>query len=87
MRAAVLGVLGGLVAGTLVGCMSAGMNLQRASARAIIPTPNPDSVVVSDIHHGLTSARWVATTRSGVYDCSIETSERVPICAKRDTPR
>ena len=80
-------VLGGLITTTLVGCLSAGMNLQRASARAIVPTPNPDSVTVSDLHRGVTSARWIATTRTGVYDCSLETSERVPICAKRDAPR
>ena len=80
-------VLGGLITTTLVGCLSAGMNLQRASARAIVPTPNPDSVTVSDLHRGVTSARWTATTRTGVYDCSLETSERVPICAKRDAPR
>jgi hypothetical protein len=67
--------------------MSAGMNLQRSSARAIIPTPSPDSVKVSDVHHGVTSARWIATTPGGVYDCSIEAREHVPICAKRDAPR
>ena len=82
------GVLGTIAAATTVGCMSAGMNLQRASARAIIPTPNPDSVMISDVHHGLTAARWIARTPGGgVYDCSIENSERVPICAKRDAPR
>lgn len=87
MRAAILGVLGGVGAVTSVGCMTVGMNLQRASARAITPTPNPDSVVISDVHHGVISSRWVATTREGVYDCSIESSERVPICAKREPPR
>ena len=83
MRAVVLGVL---ATGTLVGCMGTGMNLERASARAIIPTPNPDSVRISDVHRGATSARWIATTPGGVYDCSIETAERLPICAKRDAP-
>ena len=87
MRVAVLGVPGVLVAGAFAGCMSVGMNLQRASARAIVPTPNPDSVTIADVHHGVTAARWIATTPGGVYDCSIETGERVPICAKRDAPR
>ena len=84
MRATILGVLG---ATTLAGCMSAGMNLQRASARAITPTPHPDSVAISSVHRGVTAARWIATTPGGVYDCSIETNERVPICAKRDGTR
>jgi hypothetical protein len=34
----------------LAGCATASLNLQRASARAITPTPYPDSVTVSDIH-------------------------------------
>lgn len=84
MRTTALGLIGAL---TLSGCMAAGMNLQRASARAIIPTPNPDSVRIADVHQGVTIARWVATTSDGVYDCSIETNERVAICAKRQTPR
>jgi len=84
MRAVVVGVL---AAGTVVACTSAGVNLQRASARAIIPTPYPDSVAISEVHRGVTSARWIATTRDGVYDCSLESSERVPICAKRAAPR
>jgi hypothetical protein len=84
MRASLLGVLGAVA---LVGCMSTGMNLQRVSARAILPTPNPDSVQISDLHRGVTTARWIATTRDGLYDCSIETAERVPICAKREPPR
>jgi hypothetical protein len=84
MRVAVLGVL---LTGTLAGCVTAAMNLERASARAILPTPNPDSVRVSELHQGVVASRWVATTPSGVYDCSIEGQERVPICARRDAPR
>jgi hypothetical protein len=84
MRAVVVGVMG---VGMLIGCTSAGVNLQRASARVIVPTPYPDSVVISDVHRGVTSAQWTATTREGVYDCSLEGSERVPICAKRAVPR
>lgn len=87
MRATFLGILGLVGAGTSVGCITAGMNLQRASARAIVPTPSPDSVRISDVHQGVTSSRWIATTRDGVYECSIEARERVPICAKRETPR
>jgi hypothetical protein len=83
MRAAVIGVF----VGTLAGCVGTGMNLQRVSARAIIPTPNPDSVKISDLHKGARSARWIATTPAGVFDCSIESEERLPICAKRDAPR
>ena len=75
-----------LLAATAAGCTSAGMNLQRASARAIMPTPNPDSVVVTEIHRGVITARWVATTSSGVYDCSLQADEKIPICARRDKP-
>ncbi|HUQ80788.1 MAG TPA: hypothetical protein VM076_06615 [Gemmatimonadaceae bacterium] len=84
MRAIVPGVF---MAAALAGCATANMNLQRASARAIMPTPNPDSVRVSELHRGVLAARWIATTPSGVYDCSLEEPEHVPICAKRDTPR
>jgi hypothetical protein len=84
MRAAVVGLL---FAGTSAGCMGVGMNLHRASARAIMPTPNPDSVTITDVHHGVLSSRWVAKTRDGVYDCSIETNEKVAICSKRQPPR
>ena len=84
MRAIVPGVLMAIV---LSGCATANMNLQRASARAIVPTPHPDSVRVSDLHSGVLAARWIATTPSGVYDCSIEEPEKVPICAKREAPR
>jgi len=72
---------------TALGCASAAMNLQRASARAILPTPNPDSVAVSDVHRGVLIARWIATTRTGVYDCTIEANEHVAICAKREGQR
>jgi len=85
MRAQFLGLTIGAI--TLFGCTTAGLNLQRASARAITPTPYPDSVVISEVHRGVTSAKWVATTRDGVYDCSIDASEKVPLCAKRATPR
>jgi hypothetical protein len=72
---------------TLAGCATANMNLQRASARAIMPTPHPDSVRVSELHRGVLAARWIATTPSGVYDCSLEEPEKVPICAKREPGR
>jgi hypothetical protein len=84
MRAAVVGVL---TAGTLVGCITGGLNLPRSSARAIFPTPNPDSVRISDLHRSATTARWIATTPGAVYDCSIEAPEHVPLCVKRDVPR
>jgi hypothetical protein len=84
MRAAVVGLL---FLGTSAGCMAAGMNLHRASARAIVPTPYPDSVTISEVHHGVLISRWVATTHDGVYDCSIEANEKVAICAKRQPPR
>lgn len=76
-----------LVSVLALGCTAAGMNLQRASARAIQPTPNPDSVHVSDIHKGVRMARWVATTSDGVYDCSLAPDERIAICARRTVPR
>ena len=84
MRAAILGVL---ITGAATGCTGANLNLQRASARAILPTPNPDSVNISDLHRGMMVARWIATTPTGVFDCSIEAAEHAPICAKRDAPK
>jgi hypothetical protein len=63
------------------------MNLERESARVITPTPNPDSVKITELRKALTSAQWVATTPSGVYDCSIQDQEKHPLCAKRETPR
>jgi hypothetical protein len=86
MRTTFLAVLGTTA---LAGCTTtSGLNLQRASAHAIVPTPYPDSVVITDLHRKTTSARWVATTPDGVYDCSIETPpEHVPLCVKRETPR
>ncbi len=78
-----------LLASTLSGC--AGMlqhELERSSARAIQPTPNPDSLTISDLHKDWlgNASRWVVTTKSGVYDCTQEQGEEKPICAKRTTP-
>jgi hypothetical protein len=78
-----------------LGCapsLLANEDLQRISAQAIRPTPYPDSVTISDIRHGSKLATWVATTRHGVYDCSIESREAStrnypPLCAKRDSVR
>jgi len=86
MRPVLLSVFCGV---SLTACAGAGLDLQRASARAITPTPYPDSVTVSEMRHDrLGNLRsWVATTRSGVYDCSLEPGERVPLCAKRDPVR
>lgn len=78
-----------------VGCapsLLANEDLQRISAQAITPTPYPDSVTISNIQHGSKLATWVATTRHGVYDCSIEAKEESrrnypPLCAKRDSVR
>lgn len=84
MRLVVFGLLV-----TTAGCMSARAtteHLQRTSARAIVPTPYPDSVKISDVRRSLQMSRWVATTPSGVYDCSRAADERVPICARRSTP-
>ena len=91
MRIAVLSVLAtaALATAALAACAGTGLNLQRVSARAITPTPYPDSVVISEVRHDrLGNLRsWVATTRSGVYDCSLEPGERAPLCAKRDPSR
>jgi hypothetical protein len=46
-----------------------------------------DAFRISDLHHSVTTARWIATTPGGVYDCTIEAPERVPLCVKRDAPR
>lgn len=60
-------------------------NLKRESARAMIPTPYPDSVVISNIKRDRLGnpRQWIATTPTGVYDCSIEAHEEHPLCAKR----
>jgi hypothetical protein len=54
-----------------------------------MPTPPPDSVTVSGVHHDrLGNARsWIATTHTGVYDCTWVPQEEAPICAKRDSVR
>jgi hypothetical protein len=83
MRGFVQGIL---LTALLTGCAGTIQhNLKRESARAMTPTPYPDSVVISNIRKDrLGNAReWVATTRTGVYDCSIEPQEHHPLCAKR----
>ena len=78
-----------LCAVALAACAGMNLNLPRVSARAITPTPYPDSVTISEIRRDrLGNLRsWVATTRTGVYDCSLEPDERAPLCAKRDSER
>lgn len=92
MRMAALAILGAVAVTGCAASLLANEDIQRISAQAISPTPYPDSVVVSNIQHGAKLATWVATTRTGVYDCSIESKEASrrnypPLCAKRDTPR
>ena len=83
MRSTVVSIV---VAVALTGCMAAmGINLERESARAITPTPLPDSVKISDVRRGFDMARWVATTAHGVYDCSMANEEHRALCAKRDS--
>lgn len=77
------GVLGFLVAGLLVGCVSI-ESLQRQTARALNPPVYPDSIKISEVRK--TGSEWVATTSSGVYDCSIRSDEDRPLCVKRQTP-
>jgi hypothetical protein len=86
MRTRMLWALSGVV---VAACGATGLNLPRLSARAMLPTPDPDSVTVAAVHHDhLGNVRsWVATTRAGVYDCSLEPGERTPLCAKRDSTR
>jgi len=75
-----------VVVSTLAGCAGAlEHELVRSSARAIQPTPNPDSLIISDVHKDWlgNATRWVVTTKSGVYDCTKEQDEEKPICAKR----
>jgi hypothetical protein len=73
-----------LLALLFLGCTATlGKDLERSSARSISPTPYPDSVKITELQSGMSGAKWVATTPSGVYDCSIENGERQPICAKR----
>jgi hypothetical protein len=79
---------GVLLVCALAGCAPNIHYLQRASARAIIPTPHPDSVKISNIQGPIGSPdKWIATTPSGVYDCSIEAGEQQAICVKRNPPR
>lgn len=82
-------VTAALWAASLVACSATGFDLQRASARAMTPTPFPDSVTISDIHRDRLGnvRRWIATTRDGVYECSIEPREHAPLCARRDAQR
>lgn len=75
-----------LCAAPLVACAALTPRLQRESARAITPTPHPDSVAISNAHYRVGRTSWVATTRDGVYDCSVEGDEKAAICARR-TPR
>lgn len=75
-----------LVPFTFTACAAAiEHELVRSSARAIVPTPNPDSLTISDVHKDWlgNAIRWVVTTRSGVYDCTKEPDEAQPICARR----
>ena len=74
MRAAMVSVL---AAGTLVGCMTGGLNLPRSSAHAIFPTPNPDSVRISDLHHSVTTAQW---TRRPPAVCTTAPSRPRSMC-------
>jgi hypothetical protein len=83
MRRVVLSVV---FTGTLIGCVTVS-TLQRESARVIIPTPYPDSVRISELRRGMQMTRWIATTPSGVYDCSMQADESRPICAKREPQR
>ena len=84
MRTVIVSIL---VAGAL-GCVSGiGLDLERESARAIVPTPYPDSVKVSEVQHGFNASRWVATTPTGVYDCSMRDGEHQPLCARREPQR
>ena len=76
-------LVGGFVASTLVGCISVNSVLQRESARAINPTPYPDSVTISDVKRW--GSEWVATTSGGVYDCSKHQGEDRALCVKRQT--
>jgi hypothetical protein len=65
-------------------CASSTGNLQRESARAVTPSPLPDSVKVSGVKRGATSVKWVATTPGGVvYDCSADDMLRRTLCVKR----
>ena len=80
-------IAGLVLVSTLAGCAGAIQHeLVRSSARAIVPTPNPDSLTISDVHKDWlgNATRWVVTTRSGVYDCTLEQGEPKPICAKRE---
>ena len=77
-------------AASLVGCaISSGVDLRRLSARAMTPTPFPDSVAISDVHRDRLGnvRKWVATTRDGVYECTLEPEEGTPICPRRDPRR
>ena len=76
-------------AASLVACAGTGVDLRRMSARAMTPTPFPDSVTISDVHRDRLGnvRKWVATTRDGVFECTLEAEERTPLCARRDPRR
>lgn len=80
-------LIGGLMLTSTLGACAGAIQheLVRSSARVIQPTPNPDSIAVSDLHKDWLGnvTRWVVKTNSGVYDCTREQGEEKPICAKR----
>lgn len=83
---AILACCAALTAGAGCATLHDTHELQRRSARAITPTPNPDSVTITNVRRDRMGNinRWVATTRRGVFDCSIEVDEHSAICAQRD---
>jgi uncharacterized protein YcfL len=65
------------------GCASAPDNLARETARAVGGL-RPDQVTVSEVKRTATSVSWLATTPSGVFDCSADDMVRRVNAIKRE---
>lgn len=66
----------------LAGCASSGDNLQRESARSIGDVA-PEDVEVSNVDRSMTSIKWEAQSKKGIYGCSADDMLRRVLCVKR----
>jgi len=62
------------------GGASSEKNLKRETGRIL--SVDPDAVVVSEIHRGMTDVTWKAATPQGKYKCSADDMVRRPVCVK-----
>jgi hypothetical protein len=67
----------------LSACASDTESLARATAMSIGRNTAPEQVNVFEVHRGVTSVRWQATTPHGHYSCSADDMVRRPYCVKQ----